>query len=305
MAYRLNASTIGERCKKTLDKFKHEIKIRHVFTSTIYLEAGKDMIIISRKNNRSPHTINIFQDTSINSFSFHFHVKVGDSVWVENFHMYIGDIEIELKNAEYYSQPRIDKIHSLDEILEKMYLRGLNMLLILYSVSLSSMPIFRLNELREFLENVVYPFSKRDVEVVRNAENYRILLGVGEGFTPSGDDFLLGFLSILNLLDEKFQLPRITLEDEFLLNYTNWVSAMFLKYAQRGYYDEDVYGLLKSISLRNEVDFTNSILQLARRGHTSGLDVSLGVLTGLASIIDNIKCKNLTEKLVNHILNIS
>lgn len=296
MKYRIEASTIGIKCKEVLERDGGRSIVRHVFANTTYLEAGRDMIIVNRKNNRSPNTMTISQDTL--NIPFYTYIGIGDTVEVENSRMYIGEIEIVLENAEYYSPSKIDGIHDLDDVYERMYLKGLKTILLLYSISSKSIPIIRLSKFREFLETVVYPFSKGDSEVMKKTENYRLLLGIGEGFTPSGDDFLLGFISFLNLLDERFQVPRIILEDEIIFNNTCWVSAMFLKYAQNGLYDENVYQLLKSISSRDEVGFMDSILQLARRGHTSGLDISLGVLTGLASIIDRSKSKNLIKKLI-------
>ncbi|MCX8192884.1 MAG: DUF2877 domain-containing protein [Nitrososphaeria archaeon] len=261
------------------------------------------MIIVTRKDNRSPHTINTSQDNLNRSFQSY--VKVRDKVEVDDSYIRVGELEIELRDAEIYTPIEIVKIRDVDDSLEKLFWKGLNSIMILYSISSSCISILELDGFREFLKNVVYPFSRRNVEAVKRIEEYRALLGLGGGFTPSGDDFLLGFISIVNLVDEELQVPKIVLDEDVLFNYTNWVSGMFLKYAQHGLYDEHLHQLLTSLSLRDEEIFTDSLLQLVRRGHTSGLDISLGVVTGLASIIDILKSRGLTEKLIKDVLNIS
>lgn len=303
MVYRLNVSTIGEKVKEVLDRNQSELYIRQVFSNTLYIEAGGDMGIITRKGNRSPITINIPQDSPLTSF--HQYVKIGDKIEASESRIRFGELEIDLKNADYYTQPKIDRIKNIDDTLEKIYLKGLNFVILLYSTSPTNLSLLELGKFKEFLEKLVYPLSRGDLEVVKNSENYRLLLGTGEGFTPSGDDFLLGFISILNIFDERFQIPRIILEDEILFKHTTWVSAMFLKYAQQENYDENVHQVLNTMSSRDEAGFVDFLLQLARRGHTSGLDISLGILTGLASIIDNFKNRRLSDKLIEYVLNLN
>ncbi|MEM3620366.1 MAG: DUF2877 domain-containing protein [Nitrososphaerota archaeon] len=297
MRYRVEASIIGRKCEEVLERGERYSRVRHVFANTLYLQVGRDMVIVNRKNNRSPNTITIPQD-SLN-IPFYSYIRIGDNVEIGRQYIRVGELEIGLENAEGYFPEKIDRIRELDELCERMYLKGLKTILLLYYISTENIPILGLSRFKEFLNKVVYPFSKGDLEAIKKTENYKMLLGLGQGFTPSGDDYLLGFISFLNLLDDRFQIPRVILEDEILFSNTNWVSAMFLKYAQNGLYDEDVYQLLSSISLKNETSFMNSILHLARRGHTSGLDITLGVLTGLASVIDRVKSRNLTERLIN------
>jgi hypothetical protein len=64
-------------------------------------------------------------------------------------------------------------------------------------------------------------------------------------------------------------------------------SAGILGYAARGYVDE-VFERLLQASLENRPGgFGNELLDMARRGHTSGVDMSLGVLLCEAAVSDS------------------
>ncbi|MEN2974439.1 MAG: DUF2877 domain-containing protein [Candidatus Caldarchaeales archaeon] len=307
MGYKLYASSIGEKAIEILDNYYGEFSIHHIFANTIYVKVCRDMIIITQKNVRSPYTINISQKTL--ETPFYLQIELRDRIDIEESKIRIGRIEIDLRNAQRYSSLPIGNINHLDDlrekIYEKMFIKGLNTIIILYSIPSSIIPILEIEQLRRFLIEVVYPFSRGDLEPLRKVENYRDLIGVGGGFTPSGDDFLIGFISFLNIIGEEFQIPKIMLDDEFLFSHTSWESAMFLKYAEDGFYDEHLHQLLYSIASRDEGVFIDSILNLARRGHTSGLDITLGVLTGLSSFLDYVKNTCLTEKLINLITGLS
>lgn len=88
------------------------------------------------------------------------------------------------------------------------------------------------------------------------------LLGLGKGLTPSGDDFLIGFLAANRLARR-----NVSLNLDF--NRTNYISGEFLRYALNGIFSEDLNEFLtKDISkIKNIISY----------GHTSGSDTLLGI----------------------------
>jgi len=113
------------------------------------------------------------------------------------------------------------------------------------------------------------------------AEN---IVGLGLGFTPSGDDFLLGFLVIYNSLSPAIGRPPIHLEFDQVAERTSWISAKLLDYAQHLQIDDQLLHLVQSTS--STLDTVTALETLIPRGHTSGIDIVVGAVLGLSIVCD-------------------
>ena len=109
------------------------------------------------------------------------------------------------------------------------------------------------------------------------------LIGLGEGLTPSGDDFNCGMLAALFYLRGSQYADR--LREELIrqirhrINTTTIISKEFLIYACEGRFSQMVkYILIKS---QNEQDVTMEIMKIRDVGHTSGIDFLTGLYFGL------------------------
>jgi hypothetical protein len=119
----------------------------------------------------------------------------------------------------------------------------------------------------------------------------RQLIGLGPGLTPSGDDFLVGYLRGLWLLDWKdpgvsYVLSRVR---EALLGdldvRTTRVGAEFIRYAIDGAFGEVLDQAALSLLAPSHPPALQSALgQLLAQGETSGTDTTLGFLTCLESL---------------------
>lgn len=107
------------------------------------------------------------------------------------------------------------------------------------------------------------------------------IIGLGPGFTPSGDDFLLGFLVIYNSLSSAIARTRIYLEFEQLAGRTNWISAKLVDYAQHLQLDNQLLRVISSMSNAHG-DTVTELQALIPRGHTSGIDIATGAVLGLS-----------------------
>ena len=119
------------------------------------------------------------------------------------------------------------------------------------------------------------------------------LLGLGPGLTPSGDDVLAGFISVMVLLSSRLSVDEQSYEDVALWiaalapSRTTQLSATLLHYAAHGEVAESLGDVL--IALASPVEAAEAVMQAARGllqfGATSGGDTLLGVLLGLKMLL--------------------
>lgn len=108
------------------------------------------------------------------------------------------------------------------------------------------------------------------------------LIGLGKGLTPSGDDFLVGFLSVLWRLISVDHEPLLSLRTTIRQHSTktNDISSMFLIKACEGEFSRPIVNLLatKEIDVKRIQKFVGVIMDL---GHSSGVDLLCGIYYGL------------------------
>jgi Protein of unknown function (DUF2877) len=112
------------------------------------------------------------------------------------------------------------------------------------------------------------------------------LIGLGHGLTPSGDDFLVGYLAGLwcmagaNLSRIQF-LMALDSELSQVSRNTNDISCTYLRSAAKGHVSEPIAKLAQRLNQANNVSNIRAATQAALQvGHTSGSDGVLGLLLG-------------------------
>ncbi len=114
------------------------------------------------------------------------------------------------------------------------------------------------------------------------------IIGLGEGLTPSGDDFLCGFLLALSLEPTLFTAFTTYLQYHIktpLTQQTTLISSSFLSYALKNIYAENLWYIQKGILDNNPKAIAQWIAKTAQMGHTSGADILLGLYHGLSRAI--------------------
>lgn len=112
------------------------------------------------------------------------------------------------------------------------------------------------------------------------------LIGLGHGLTPSGDDFLVGYLTGLWIT-----LGRDSSRTQFLnslsfelceaAQVTNTISRAYLESAAKGHVSEPIATLAQQLEQPNDMRGVRTATQAALQvGHTSGRDGVLGMLLG-------------------------
>ncbi len=112
------------------------------------------------------------------------------------------------------------------------------------------------------------------------------LIGLGYGLTPSGDDFLVGYLAGLwctagaNLSRMQF-LMALGSELSQVSQNTNEISCTYLRSASKGHVSEPIAKLAQRLNQANNRSSIRAATQSALQvGHTSGSDGVLGLLLG-------------------------
>jgi len=113
------------------------------------------------------------------------------------------------------------------------------------------------------------------------------LVGLGQGLTPAGDDFLCGFLAA-GWCRRAAGLARAHLLESFaevvreLLGQTTEISASFLRDAVAGRISPPLAALAEACSGAPGSDLDAALLRLGAIGHSSGLDAATGFFYGAA-----------------------
>jgi hypothetical protein len=130
---------------------------------------------------------------------------------------------------------------------------------------------------RDFIERIKKLKGKRPIEAVKS------LIGFGPGLTPTGDDVLLGFLSVVNTCDDFIPI-REAFANEILSNlkYTSDISRYFLEIAAEKRYHEYVQNVIYSMVLGLPESVSISVKKLLGIGSTSGTDIAAGMYLGFS-----------------------
>lgn len=126
----------------------------------------------------------------------------------------------------------------------------------------------------------------RSGDVKESARLGRKLLGLGQGLTPSGDDILLGLFCVILMGDSPLEglkdFPQALLVDAESL--TNDLSLWGLIRASKGQVREKVSDFVRDLAEGKEI--TDSLESILDIGHSSGKDITTGILTGFELIAD-------------------
>jgi hypothetical protein len=115
------------------------------------------------------------------------------------------------------------------------------------------------------------------------------LCGRGPGFTPAGDDFIGGFLAIINWIRISLKIDSQIVPGPEYRKLTTWTSFKLMECNARGLVDIEVQDLINSIAKGDVLQYIDSVRLIAKRGHTSGIDFATGATVGLYLAIDSLK----------------
>lgn len=143
------------------------------------------------------------------------------------------------------------------------------------------MPLTRLARTRiaSFESWLSRALTTKHAPVTAPTEPLRGLVGLGPGLTPSGDDFLLGVLALLDALEErKIHGALAAAITDVAPALTSPLSHCFLRTAAAGHVGEYLHRAVSSVITGN----VDAALAAVRKiGHSSGWDMMAGIATAL------------------------
>lgn len=248
------------------------------------IQTGELYTVACRKLDNGPNTL-IIDVESFESMD----IEVNDRVSVENKTLYIADkIAISTETTVKWecflpTYPAENEILKQNLTKMKLFIEmhgkggGIKKNLLsesLFEAEMSKMLEKRTNLLFNELVNL------RMGNALKHALS---LIGLGPGLTPSGDDFLVGLFTILNLKNSPYYEQRSFCEDVLMKakHLTNDISYAALKKAAHGKVRESIIYLVASLIGGNEEDLNLSLNKVLNIGSSSGTDIALGIVCGL------------------------
>ncbi|MCW9732949.1 DUF2877 domain-containing protein [Avibacterium sp. 20-15] len=122
------------------------------------------------------------------------------------------------------------------------------------------------------LDNIVRPQDFFEITFQQRRMNAKLkeMLGLGRGLTPSGDDYIVGYMAAYYAENEGIFEPFREIA-AIAKDYTNEISANYIENASRRLFKQEILDLMKSPE--NNV-YINNMLSF---GSSSGVDVLYGI----------------------------
>ena len=286
MPVTLPAKYVGSLALKALSTGDSALagQVVNTFSNSFYLRTGSDeLIFVTNRSLRSPITINL--DTTRNLEQL---VKPMELFRVNGNELHLGtDTIIELGTASTF-QDRIEPTSELGPEFTKIGkpLRLISFILSIVDTRQSVLDLHALAHpgMTDFVSSGVMPLRRPGTKG-RFGETALKIVGLGSGFTPSGDDTLGGFLATYNSFVRTIGRAPVLLDSQLLKEKTSWISAKLLDYMQRLILDEQLQHLIDSAN-KNENNLVTALETLLPRGHTSGIDIAVGSILALSLIRD-------------------
>jgi len=114
------------------------------------------------------------------------------------------------------------------------------------------------------------------------------LVGAGQGLTPSGDDFLSGFMAASRTSGSPLLAPALATAILENVAATGDISASLLRCAAEAFWPDPLLDLADAIAAENTSAALRALKNLCGLGHSSGADVASGFLFGLASLLKEL-----------------
>ena len=270
------ATFVGELASRAL-AWERAGEVTRTFERSLYVRVGSDFILLLWGEIRSPMTVNM----AIGSAA-PLDVKVGDRCGLSGSKIDLGRTAIDLGGSETYRTSLLMRHRIVLPGLEELA-KGVAMVKLLYDASPHGPTLPSDSAFRAFAGRMLARYAAGNTDLL-DFGAFIPLVGRGGGFTPAGDDFAAGITATFNYIARNRRVRQIAVPKAALLE-TVPESGAILVYSSRGYVDEGLERLILD-SLDGRSGFFLDLESLGTRGHTSGMDLSLGVLLAEAYALE-------------------
>ncbi|MCA9766220.1 MAG: DUF2877 domain-containing protein [Carnobacterium sp.] len=254
--------------------------VHSIFTHSLNIQLGKQLVHVSdlleplsafglkidnekMKSLLKAVKINHFVNYQNNTLFFYNHLN--KIVSIINLEALI-ETDLTLKSIDFLSN---------DQLEETVFYKELNRLPLKMKTGLplSTETINHIDEL-----------SKYPQEKLSDYSIYNHFVGRGIGLTPSGDDFLIGYLSVLTLFGQQKE-PIQALRPFIRTEQTTDISLAYLTCLLHEVVNENIKDLVESIYSNDQKAIQSKLEWMLLFGHTSGTDTLYGILIGIKAMI--------------------
>ena len=270
---------IGELSLKILDRFsdgKYAGKIIQPFNNTAYIKTpDDDLICLTSYGVRGPMYLNFKGDLDFRTLDY----SNADVIKIKD-GLHIKDTVFDIRSGRHYLRKKQFNLEKGVYGRALFAAKTLSLFDLTGSILDSYSPFFiGISHIIKKLSNFICNHNFVPIEQYMSS-----LIGLGNGFTPSGDDFLVGFLFCLNQL---LLCKGLSTTNFGITGNTNWISKKFIEYSQNGYVIEPIEKFVDSLFAENDESVISALTDLIRIGHSSGIDTGVGVL--IATSLDTGK----------------
>lgn len=273
-------------------------KIHSIFKKSLNIKISSKLInIIGNVNMKLPFSIEV-NDSIIEYLTYN--LSVGDNVSInyKNKKVIFNNIGLELSILDGEYEYTIKNKNFNSNTVKK------NLKIIGDFIGNSNIQNGFSKSNKEFLERLSYNENTQIDEfynniirlknvVVFNKEKedlFSYFIGRGKGLTPSGDDLILGLISFLKISGEDNMSKELY---KYLQNKgrkrTTDISLEYLMYGCKGKVGHMINDLCEAM-LDNDLDIIEEkLINVSKKGHTSGIDTILGIFLGMVAIIEKNK----------------
>jgi len=271
-----------------------------VFDTTLNVKTNNDdLLVVTISKVRSPINMNVLpifneKERRGGRQGFRGIINFGAEVNIQKNEMSIGNVIFWLGKCRVF-QSTLDRLPTANHLSEFMN-KSDEIFKILKTYSrkgcLLSPDLTTKGLLSKFLKNVhsrQCGYSNA-FTATANAIMSQALLdlcGKGPGYTPSGDDFVAGYLGVINWISKSLNFNAINFPSEKFAPLTSWMSSKLIDYSKRNLCDEEIQAMINSIAAGDLSQYLSSIAKISRRGHTSGIDIVTGMTVALYTVIDD------------------
>lgn len=276
----------------------NEIRIHSVFSRVINITSGDGILytVANMYTDNAPYTLRLdFGDSFKDIINKEDRIRIEkDSIMIGNLEICISDLSMRKNEREKISDFSVSNIKNNIEIFNELILE------------LGESGGCKAYYLHHFLGMYKNSEGLIEKEVTKRIESFyndlmdnkldengiKKLVGLGGGLTPSGDDFLTGFLASASVFDcNRNLVDKIRSYIYPLLSSTTDISGAMLKAALEDKYREFLDEFVYSFFGCAKVEFIKSFKNLLTIGSSSGTDMSIGVIIGFLYTIARIEEK--------------
>lgn len=252
------------------------------FPNSFYLKTrDHELIFVTNRELKSPITINLNSKADLVQIA-----KPSEVVSLLENEIRIGELgSIDLNGASSYERYLVPQVNQFAVARESLQLGSLILMIVDTHLSVLDPAGFAYSGALEFVSKGVVPF-RRSGDAEHFCDAARKIVGLGGGFTPSGDDLLGGFLATYNSFAQQKGGQIVLLNFDLIESKTSWISAKLLDYMQRRVLDDQISELIRSAASSDTDSFIVALETLLPRGHTSGIDILVGVILALSLTYD-------------------